>query len=211
MSIVSTFFITRTIVISMKRELFLATNNAHKLEEYREILFPLGYLVYSPKDLNIDIDPKETGKNYRENAYLKAKAFAKVSPFPVIADDSGIEVTALNNEPGIYSARYADSCGGYPRAMADINKRLEGKEDRSAAFICCICYLANENAKPLYFEGVCPGYILPEPVGSNGFGYDPCFHASNCDADFGTAPKEIKNTYSHRALALRKLKLFLVI
>ena len=201
----------RLTIFSMKRELFLATNNAHKLEEYREILFPLGYLVYSPKDLNIDLDPDETGSSYRENAYLKAKAFAEVSPFPVIADDSGMEVHALNNEPGIQSARYAASLGGYPQAMEDINRRLEGKEDRSADFICCICYMKDKDAKPLYFEGICPGYILEKPVGDHGFGYDPCFHASNCDQDFGTAPKNIKNTYSHRALALRKLKLFLIL
>ena len=197
-------------MIAMKRELFLATNNAHKLEEYREMLFPLGYLVYSPKDLNIDLEPNETGSSYRENAYLKAKAFAEVSPFPVLADDSGLEVLALNKEPGIHSARFAASCGGYPQAMAELSRRL-GDKDRSAQFVCCICFLQNKDAKPLYFEGICPGHILEKPVGENGFGYDPCFHAANCDADFGTAPKEIKNTYSHRALALRKLKLFLVI
>ena len=197
-------------MVAMKRELFLATNNAHKLEEYREMLFPLGYLVYSPKDLNIDLDPNETGSSYRENAYLKAKAFAEVSPFPVLADDSGLEVLALNKEPGIHSARFAASCGGYPQAMAELSRRL-GNKDRSAQFVCCICYLQNKDAKPLYFEGICPGHILEKPVGENGFGYDPCFHADSCDADFGTAPKAIKNTYSHRALALRKLKLFLVI
>ena len=195
----------------MKRELFLATNNQHKLEEYREMLFPLGYLVYSPKDLNIDLDPEESGTTYRENAYLKAKAFAKVSPFPVIADDSGVEVIALNHEPGLHSARYAESLGGYPQAMADIIRRLEHQQDRSADFVCCICYLESENAKPLYFEGVCHGSILPAPVGENGFGYDPFFHCNDADADFGTASKAIKNQYSHRALALRKFKLFLVI
>ena len=195
----------------MKKEILLATNNKHKLEEYRSLLFPLGFLVYSPADLNLDIEVDETGSTYRENAYLKAKALAEVSPFLVIADDSGLEVNALNHTPGIHTSRYAQKYGGYPQAMANIIKELEHKQDRSAEFICCICYLQNKDAKPLYFEGICKGHILFEPVGEQGFGYDPIFHCEEGNCDFGTASKEIKNQYSHRGIASRKLKLFLIL
>ena len=195
----------------MKREIFLASDNPGKLQEFREMLFPLGYLVYSPKDLNLDVKVDETGETYRENAYLKAKAYAEVSPFPVIADDSGLEVTALNHQPGIHTARFAHSKGGFAPAMDDILEQIKNKQDRSAQFVCCICYLEKKGEKPLYFEGICPGEILPRPVGGNGFGFDPIFHCTEGDCDFGLANKDLKNQYSHRGIALRKLKLFLIL
>ena len=194
----------------MNQQICLATNNKGKLREYREILAPMGFVIYSPKDLNIDLDVEENGKDYRENSYLKALAFSKLVPFPVLADDSGLEVLALDNFPGLHSSRFADSCGGYPQAYEEIFSRLKGK-DRSARFRCCICFLENTTAKPLYFEGLCPGYILEKPSGDHGFGYDPIFHSEEADIDFGLADEETKNKYSHRFKAIQKLKLYFAI
>ena len=122
----------------MNIQICLATNNKGKLREYREILAPMGFVIYSPSDLNIASDPEETAETYRENAYIKALSLSKKVPFPVIADDSGLEINALDRFPGLHSSRFAESCGGYPQAYQEIQKRLEGKEDRSAQFRCCI-------------------------------------------------------------------------
>lgn len=194
----------------MNQQICLATNNKGKLKEYREMLAPMGFTIYSPVDLNIDFDVEETGKDYRENSLLKARALRKLVPFPVIADDSGLEILALDCFPGLHSARFAESLGGYPAAYEEIFRRLEGKR-REARFRCCICYLEEEGAKPMYFEGFCPGYILPAPHGNNGFGYDPIFHSEEADIDFGVASEETKNAVSHRAKALTKLKVFFAI
>ena len=194
----------------MNKQIFLATNNKGKLAEYREILAPMGFVIYSPKDLNIDLDVEETGTTYRENSFLKANAFRKIVPFPVLSDDSGLEINALNNFPGLFSSRFAESCGGYPQAYEELFRRLQGK-DRSAHFRCCICYVESPDAKPLYFEGICPGRILNAPSGDHGFGYDPIFHCDEIDQDFGLVDEATKNKYSHRAKALQKLKLFFAI
>ncbi|MCR5348701.1 MAG: RdgB/HAM1 family non-canonical purine NTP pyrophosphatase [Bacilli bacterium] len=194
----------------MNKQICLATNNKGKLEEYRKILAPMGFVIYSPSDLNVDLDVEETGTTYRENSYLKAKAFCEIVPFPVLSDDSGLEIHAMNGAPGLYSARFAEERGGYPNAYKDIFTQLDGR-DRSAHFHCCICYLENASAKPLYFEGDCPGRILESPHGDHGFGYDPIFHCDEADVDFGVADPETKNAYSHRAKAIQKLKIFLAI
>lgn len=196
--------------IVMNKQICLATNNKGKLREYREMLAPMGFVIYSPSDLNINLDVDETGCDYRENSYLKAKAFRELVPFPVIADDSGLEVLSLDEFPGLRSARFALECGGYPQAYEELFRRLEGK-DRAARFRCCICYLSEPDAKPLYFEGFCPGYILEAPHGQNGFGYDPIFHCDEADIDFGVADEETKNKFSHRAKAIAKLRVFLAI
>ena len=194
----------------MNQPICLATNNKGKLREYREILAPMGYVIYCPADLNIDFDVEETGTTYRENSYLKAKTLRSVVPFPVIADDSGLEVETLGGIPGLFSSRFAEEHGGYPGAYEALFKMLEGK-DRSAHFHCCICLLEEPESKPLYFEGDCPGTILAAPSGSNGFGYDPIFHCAEADIDFGLADEKTKNAYSHRAKALQKLKIYLAI
>lgn len=193
----------------MNKEIVLATNNKNKLREYREILSPLGFLVYCPHDLNIESDPEETGSSYRENAYLKAKALSEKVKWPVIADDSGLEIEALGNFPGLHSARYAASLGGdYQKVCAAVLEKLKGHKNRKAAFHCTICLLNSPTAKPLYFEGVCPGYITDEYKGNHGFGYDPIFHCVDPKMDFGTASEEEKNAVSHRARALKKLLLY---
>lgn len=196
----------------MHKEIVLATGNKHKVEEYRKMLAPLGYVIYSTKDLNIDVDPEETGNTYKENAYIKAKSLRKLVKWPVIADDSGIEIEALDNFPGIHSSRFAESFGNdYKKTAEAVLEKLKDKTNRKASFHCCICLLEEENSKPLYFEGICPGEILEEIKGTNGFGYDPIFHSYENNLDFGTCSSEEKNEVSHRKKAIVKLATYLSI
>ncbi len=185
-------------------DIVIATNNEGKMKEYREMLTPLGIHAHSLKELSITCNAIENGNTYEENSFIKAKDVTVRTTLPVIADDSGIEIASLGNRfPGIYSARYAKGNGGYPATFAKINRELQDK-DRSAEFHCCICFLLNANAKPLYFEGVCKGHLLVKPVGEGGFGYDPIFHCDETNLDFGTCSQEEKDHCSHRYKALQK-------
>lgn len=194
----------------MNYEIILATNNKHKLQEVREILSPHKIVVYGLSDLNIKVpEVEENGTTYAENALIKAKSIQQVTTMPIIADDSGLEITALNNEPGLHSARYASSLGGHDNAIKEILKRLEDKKDRSARFVCDIVLL-NVEDKPLIFEGIAKGEIAKEKMGEGGFGYDPIFISDEAGECFAIM-KENKNTVSHRAKALKKLLTYLKI
>jgi len=198
----------------MNKEIVLATHNKNKVKEYREMLSPLGYVLYSLGDLNIEEEPTEDGKSYSENAYIKAKAVRSLVKWPVIADDSGIEIAALGDHfPGIYSARWAKEVGGGDYALVDqkVLDMLQDKKDRSAEYHCSICLLEDVTSKPLFFEGVCKGHILTLIKGNHGFGYDPIFHSDEKGLDFGLCSEEEKNTISHRAKALAKLVVYLAI
>ena len=194
----------------MNYEIILATNNKHKLKEVREILSPHKIVVYGLSDLNIKLpEVEENGTTYFENALIKAKAVQAFTTMPIIADDSGLEITALNNEPGLHSARYAESLGGHDNAIKEILKRLEGKKDRSARFVCDIVLL-NTDEKPLLFEGIAKGKIAEQKMGEGGFGYDPVFISDETGECFALM-QENKNTVSHRAKALKKLLTYLKI
>ena len=194
----------------MNYEIILATNNKHKLKEVREILTPHRIIVYGLSDLASKLeDVEENGNTYAENALIKAKAVQKITTMPVISDDSGLEITALNNEPGIHSARYAESLGGHDNAIKEILKRLENVQDRSARFVCDIVLL-NVEDKPLVFEGIAEGTIAKEKMGEGGFGYDPIFISKETGECFAVM-KENKNTVSHRGKALKKLLTYLKI
>lgn len=194
----------------MNYEIILATNNKHKLKEVREILTPHKIIVYGLSDLASKLeDVEENGNTYAENALIKAKAVQKITTMPIISDDSGLEITALNNEPGIHSARYAESLGGHDNAIKEILKRLENVQDRSARFVCDIVLL-NVEDKPLIFEGIAEGTIAKEKMGEGGFGYDPIFISRETGECFAVM-KENKNTVSHRAKALKKLLTYLKI
>jgi len=194
----------------MNFEIILATNNKHKLQEVRAILSPHHIVVYGLNDLNLK--PKkevvEDGDTYQKNALIKAKSVQELTTMPIIADDSGLEITALNNEPGLHSARYASSLGGHDNAIKEILKRLEDKEDRSARFVCDIVLL-NVEKEPLLFEGIAKGSIAKEKQGEGGFGYDPIFISDETKTCFGTMKEKEKNTVSHRAKALKKLLTYL--
>ena len=194
----------------MNYEIILATNNKHKLQEVREILSPHKIVVYGLNDLNIKVpEVEENGTTYAENALIKAKSIQQVTTMPIIADDSGLEITALNNEPGLHSARYAESLGGHDNAIKEILKRLEDKKDRSARFVCDIILL-NVEKEPRLFEGVAKGKIAQEKMGDGGFGYDPIFISDETGECFALM-KDNKNTVSHRAKALKKLLTYLKI
>ena len=193
----------------MNFEIILATNNKHKLEEVRAFLAPHKIVVYGLNDLNLkpeEVD--EVGSNYYENALLKARSVAKLVDMPIIADDSGLEIEALNNEPGLHSARYAESLGGHANAIQEILKRLKDKDNRNARFVCDIV-LVNDGDKPLLFEGIAPGYIADAPLGGNGFGYDPIFQSTEVNKRFSELTQEEKNKVSHRGKALLKLLTYL--
>ena len=195
----------------MNYEIILATNNKHKLHEVRSFMIKHNVIVYGLDDLNLKPeDVEENGKTYAENALIKAKAVQKLTKMPIIADDSGLEIIALNNEPGMHSARYASSLGGHDNAIKEILKRLENEENRSARFVCDIIALNIED-RPLLFEGVVEGLILKEKQGEGGFGYDPIFFSSEINKCFGLLTEEEKNTVSHRAKALQKLLIYLKI
>lgn len=183
-------------------DILIATHNAHKLREFKLLLEPLGYRVIGADEVGLP-DVAETGKTFQENSALKATAAAQFANMMAIADDSGLCVHALNDEPGIYSARYAAANGGYPAVFDVLLKRLS--DDFSAHFHCCLC-LANPNEQPLFFEGQVHGQLTPKVESScSCFGFDPIFRPDGYEHTFGGLPKEIKNKISHRAKALAQL------
>lgn len=182
----------------MIMKIILASNNKNKLREFREILEPAGFEVISQSEAGADIEVEETGTTFEENAFLKAKAIYDMIKLPVIADDSGLEVDALNGAPGIFSARYAEEGKRCARVLSE----LEGVPDekRTARFICCICYI-DEKGEKYVVKGACEGKIGYEKRGTNGFGYDPIFMYG--DRSFAEISAEEKNRVSHRSAALR--------
>ena len=185
-------------------DLLVASNNLHKIKEYQEMFSGYEVKVHSPKELGINFNPDENGTTYEENSLIKAKALAEFTKMPVIADDSGLNVVALDNFPGIHSSRFADSWGGNAVANLKLIEKLAGFPDKSAFFTCVITLL-NVEEKPVVFKGICPGRILDKPEGEGGFGYDPIFYSDEANQCFGTAGEEIKNKYSHRAKAMEQL------
>ena len=185
-------------------DLLVASNNLHKIKEYQEMFSGYEVKVHSPKELGINVNPDENGTTYEENSLIKAKALAEFTKMPVIADDSGLNVVALDNFPGIHSSRFADSWGGNAVANLKLIEKLAGFPDKSAFFTCVITLL-NVEEKPVVFKGICPGRILDKPEGEGGFGYDPIFYSDEANQCFGTAGEEIKNKYSHRAKAMEQL------
>lgn len=186
----------------MLSKLVMATNNANKLREVREILSPLGIEVLSQQEAGADCEPDENGVTFAENALIKAKAVHNEVKLPVIADDSGLCVDALDGRPGVYSARYApkgEECAKLIDELKDVPD-----EKRTAYFECCIVFIDDEAHA---FSGRCCGKIGYEQRGSNGFGYDPVFVYDGRTLAEMTADE--KNEISHRADALSKLYDFL--
>ena len=185
-------------------DLLIATNNDHKIKEYKEMFEPIGIQVHSRKEFNITGEAIEDGKTFEENSLIKAKYIASKVNMAVIADDSGLCVDALQGFPGIYSARFAKERGGNGKANLDIIELLKKHDDKDAEFVCVITLL-NVKDEPVVFKGVCKGKILPAPVGEGGFGYDPIFYSYEGKVNFGETSAEIKNKYSHRSKALEQL------
>lgn len=182
----------------------LATKNEHKLNEFRRIL---GVQIMSQADAGVDIDVVEDADSFEGNAKLKARAIYNVTKMPTISDDSGLEVIALNNAPGVFSARYGDVNSDIERYEL-LLKNMENisVENRQAQFVCSIC-LVLEDGKEYCFTGICEGTIAYKPKGIGGFGYDPIFMVG--DKSFSELDGIEKDKISHRGKALRKLKDFL--
>lgn len=188
-------------------KLLLATQNPNKVLELKRLSH--NHLdVVSLKDLNIQEDVEETGKSFEENARLKALWAYQKTGIPCIADDSGLEITALNNEPGIYSARYLGEDTAYSIKNQIILERMQDQSDRSARFISVVCLVLGENDVHC-FEGIMPGSIDFEAKGSNGFGYDPIFLPENHSLTYAEMDLQLKNSLSHRGQAFRKVIAYL--
>lgn len=191
----------------MKRKLVFATNNAHKLEEVAAILGNQVELL-SLNDIGCQTDIPETAETLEGNALLKSSYIYKNYHLDCFADDTGLEVEALNGAPGVYSARYAGGEGHDAQAnMFKLLHELEGKENRKAQFRTAISLILD--GKEYLFEGVIKGEIIKEKRGDSGFGYDPVFKPEGYDQTFAELGNDIKNQISHRALAVQKLCEFL--
>jgi len=187
-------------------KLLLATNNQGKITELRSLLNSLGLELVTPADLELNLQVMETGDSYQENAILKAETFAKATNLWSLADDSGLEVEALDGAPGLYSARYAPQ----PEAGDQDRRRfllqnLEGKPCPWKAAFQCVVALCGPEGSIVFQEGTCSGTIIPEERGTGGFGYDPIFQLEDLQLTMAELPLVKKNTLSHRARAIQKL------
>lgn len=191
----------------MKRTLVFATNNQHKLEEVSHILGDKIQLL-SLKDIHCDTDIPETADTLEENALLKARYIHRHYGLDAFGDDTGLEIEALGNAPGVYSARYAGEEKDSQANMLKVLHNLEGIENRKARFRTAISLILD--GKEYLFEGIINGKIIEEKRGEAGFGYDPIFVPDGYDKTFAELGEDIKNTISHRALAVQQLVNFLL-
>ncbi len=193
------------------KKLIFATGNQGKMREIREIMGDLGMEILSMKEAGITVDIEENGTTFQENAVIKAKAVAAALPPEmeaiVMADDSGLEVDALNREPGVYSARYMGEETSYRIKNKSLVDRLEGVpvEKRTARFVCAIAAVTPDG-HVMTSEGVIEGKIGYEERGEGGFGYDPIFYLPDMSRTTAELSAEEKNAVSHRGKALREIK-----
>lgn len=186
-------------------KLVFATHNNNKLEEVSALLKK--FEIISLNDLNCNEQIPETAKTLEGNAKIKANFVTKKFNLNCFADDTGLEVFALNNEPGVYSARYAGKSNNAEANMQKLLTNLKGVENREAQFKTVIAL--NLDGKQYLFEGICKGKILKEKAGSKGFGYDPIFKPNGFEKTFAEMTMDEKSAISHRGLALQKLIEFL--
>jgi XTP/dITP diphosphohydrolase len=187
------------------RKLLIASNNRHKIEEFGRIFADLPFEVTYPHQEGIELDPAETGQTFEENAIIKAKAFVEATGLLTLADDSGLEVDALDGEPGVYSARYGqtakdDHVGRYQLVLNKLAALDLPEAARTARFRCVIA-VAEPGRHIELAQGAIEGYIAPRPVGQHGFGYDPIFFIPEFNRTMAQLPPEIKNKISHRGRA----------
>lgn len=184
-----------------KNTFLVASNNAHKIKEFKKIFDSLGLNLVTPKELGIKCDPEENGSTFEENSMIKARAFFQLSGLATVADDSGLCVDALQGEPGIYSARY----GGFDSDEERLNfllSNIKDKTDKSAHFACAIACVLPSGKEFTVRENVY-GTLIDTPSGAGGFGYDPVFVPNGYDKTFSQMTEDEKNAISHRALALK--------
>ena len=182
----------------MKR-LYLASKNKGKIEEYKKLLLDINcQLLLQPESIEV----QENGHTFRENAIKKASEVSKMTGNYAIADDSGICIDALDGKPGIYSSRYAEND---QKRIERVLTELDGEENRSAFFIANICFCSPNGNVILESEAKCFGNIILKPRGKSGFGYDPIFEELSSKLTFAEMNNELKDLYSHRGKALKKI------
>lgn len=188
-------------------KIIFATGNKDKMREIREIMADMDVQIESMKDAGIVVDIVEDGKNFEENALIKAKAIAAYTDAVVLADDSGLEIDYLNKEPGVYSARYMGEDTPYSIKNQALIDRLEGveKEKRTARFVCAIAAVLPDG-REFVTRQTMEGYIGYESEGENGFGYDPIFYLDEFGCSSAALSREQKNAISHRGKGLRAMK-----
>lgn len=187
--------------------MIFATGNMGKMKEIKAILGDIGEEILSMKEAGIDMDIVEDGNTFEENAIIKAKAVMKRTGQLALADDSGLEIDALNKEPGIYSARYMGEDTPYEIKNSNLIERMKGVKgkDRSARFVCVIA-AAFPDGEIITTRGTIEGVIAKEPAGENGFGYDPIVYVPEYGMTTGQMDPDAKNAISHRGKALTAMK-----
>ena len=197
----------------MKKKVIVASHNSGKVREIKSLLKPYNFSIQSASDLKIK-EPKETGKNFIENAILKAKFVSKKSGCIALADDSGLCVNLLNGEPGIYSARWAGKDKDFKLAIKKIEKKLVKIDPNSnikyRSHFCCALALSFPNGQTISFQGKVYGQLQFPAKGLNGFGYDPIFVPNGYKKTFGEMNYAYKERISHRQKAFKKLKKYLL-
>lgn len=193
-------------------EILIATKNQGKAKDFEQLFAPFNIRVKTLLDMENAIDVEEDGTTFQENAIKKAETIAREFNIPTLADDSGLIVDALDGRPGVYSARYAgmnkDDQANLNKVLDELKNVPEGK--RSARFHCSLA-LALPGKKTVVVDGTCDGVITQEPIGDNGFGYDPIMFIPALDKTMAQLSKQEKNEISHRANALKHLKEILTI
>lgn len=183
-------------------EIIIASNNQNKIKEIKK-MFNQDIKLYSLKDIGFDKEIEETGKTFSENALIKAKTIYDIYKIPVIADDSGLEVEALNFQPGVYSHRYASDLCDDKLNNEKLVKNMKDKVNKTANYTCALCYYDGD---PIYAIGKCYGEIVLTPKGENGFGYDPYFYIPSLGKTMAELDLIEKNKISHRGKAILELK-----
>ena len=186
--------------------LLIATNNLHKVTEFRRLLGGVGFNLVTPADLGLDLDVEETGQTFEENARIKARAFCAASGLPSLADDSGIEVDALDGRPGVRSARYGgdalDDAGRVSLLLAELG---DAPQDQRSCRYRVVLVLARSDGSEEMAEGACEGRVAFEPAGDNGFGYDPVFLIAAYGKTVAQLGPHEKDATSHRGQAARRM------
>ena len=189
-------------------KIVLASGNRNKYREMKEAFGPIGVELIYGGDINVGIEPEETGRDYEENALIKARAWSEALNMPALADDSGLEVPALGGAPGVHSARAVE--GSDADRTEWLLSKMEGAGDRRARFVSCIAVVFPDRTDPLVSEGICDGTISLKPSGSGGFGYDPIFIPTGYDKTFSEIGDQVKTKISHRAMAIKGIAEMLI-
>jgi XTP/dITP diphosphohydrolase len=186
------------------QKLVIASHNEGKLREIDALIAPFGIEALSAGDLGVE-EPEETEATFIGNALLKARVSARATGLPALADDSGLEVMALDGAPGIYSARWAGEPRDFYAAMVEVERQIlaRGSNDMRARFVCVLALVLPDGTEHV-FEGFVTGNLTFPPRGTNGFGYDPIFIADGYSETFGELDPEVKHAIGHRADAFAK-------